>query len=160
MKLQIDQYVIYPAHGVVRVTATKNHPQTEQPMYVLRTSRDRTTFVVPESSVETLKIRELSGVEEIHDMFKVLAKRNFKLDYTTWNRRYREYNEKLQSGQLFDIAEVVRNLLLIRNDKNLSFGERKMLDVGMFLLSTEVGLVLGISTEEASQRIANVASGA
>ena len=58
----------------------------------------------------------------------------------TWNRRYREYMDKIKTGSVFEIAEVLRDLYLLRSDKDLSFGERKMLDTARSLLIKELAI--------------------
>ncbi len=70
------------------------------------------------------------------------------MDSTTWNRRYREYTEKIKTGSVFEIAEVLRDLYLLKFDKDLSFGERKMLDTARSLLIKELSLAKNCDEEE------------
>ena len=70
----------------------------------------------------------------------MLKKTDVKIDNQTWNRRYREYMEKIKTGSVFEIAEVLRDLFLLKVDKELSFGERKMLDTARTLLIKELAL--------------------
>ncbi|MEN0059651.1 MAG: CarD family transcriptional regulator, partial [Bdellovibrio sp.] len=76
----------------------------------------------------------------------ILKEKDVKIDNQTWNRRYREYMEKIKTGSVFEIAEVLRDLFLLKADKELSFGERKMLDSARVLLLKE--LTLATSQEE------------
>ena len=84
-------------------------------------------------------------------MLDILRERNVSFDHGTWNRRYRAYVEKIKTGSIFEIAEVLRDLNLIKIEKNLSFGERKMLDTARRLLVQELSVAMG-STEEEVER--------
>ncbi|HEY4769100.1 MAG TPA: CarD family transcriptional regulator, partial [Myxococcales bacterium] len=70
------------------------------------------------------------------------------VDSATWNRRYREYMEKIKTGSVFEIAEVLRDLYLLKFDKDLSFGERKMLDTARNLLIKELSLAKGVNEDD------------
>jgi CarD family transcriptional regulator len=70
----------------------------------------------------------------------ILKEKNVKIDNQTWNRRYREYMEKIKTGSVYEIAEVLRDLFVLKVDKELSFGERKMLDTARNLLLKELSL--------------------
>ena len=69
-----------------------------------------------------------------------MKKRDIPADNQTWNRRYREYMEKIKTGSVYDVAEVLRDLYLLRVEKELSFGERKMLDTAKGLLLKELSI--------------------
>ena len=81
-------------------------------------------------------------------MFGVLREKEISVETTTWNRRYREYMEKIKSGEPKQIAEVLRDLYLLKNDKDLSFGERKMLDTAKSLLVKELSIAKGLDEDE------------
>ncbi len=74
------------------------------------------------------------------EVYAILKEKDISVDSTTWNRRYREYMEKIKTGSVFEIAEVLRDLYLLKGDKDLSFGERKMLDTARSLLIKELGI--------------------
>ncbi len=84
-------------------------------------------------------VGEVMGIEHTEDI---------SVDSTTWNRRYREYMEKIKTGSVFEIAEVLRDLYLLKGDKDLSFGERKMLDTARSLLIKELSLAKQCSEDE------------
>ena len=79
-----------------------------------------------------------------------------KIDTTTWNRRYREYIEKINTGSVFEIAEVLRNLFLLRYSKDLSFGERNLLDDAKSRLVKEISLARKAKEEEVEQEIQSI----
>jgi CarD family transcriptional regulator len=70
-----------------------------------------------------------------------------------WNRRYREYSEKLKSSDLRDVAYVLKELILIGKDKELSFGERRLLEQAMGLITLELSFALSLSQEDVKNRI-------
>ena len=82
------------------------------------------------------------------DVFNILKERSISVDSTTWNRRYREYMEKIKTGSIFEVAEVLRDLYLLKHDKDLSFGERKMLDTAKALLVKELSIARDMAEDE------------
>ena len=87
---------------------------------------------------------------------QILKEKDVKIDNQTWNRRYREYMEKIRTGSVFEIAEVLRNLFLLRHSKDLSFGERKMLDQAKHLLVKEISLAKQCAEESVEQEIQTI----
>jgi CarD family transcriptional regulator len=98
------------------------------------------TIMIPTDNASAVGLREIITDKEVRKVYKILKDRDVKIDQTTWNRRYREYMEKIKTGSVFEIAEVLRNLFLLRHSKDLSFGERKMLDQAKSLLVREISL--------------------
>ena len=80
------------------------------------------------------------------------------MDGQTWNRRYREYMEKIKTGSVFEIAEVLRDLSLLKFDKDLSFGERKMLDTAKSLLIKELAVARGAKEEKIARELDEIFS--
>jgi CarD family transcriptional regulator len=86
-------------------------------------------------------------------VFELLKDQNVKVDMSTWNRRHREYSIKVKTGSLFEIADVLRQLLLLKMTKKLSFGERKMLDQCKDLIVKEIALATGSPEGSISDKI-------
>ena len=86
-------------------------------------------------------------------MFDILKERDIPPDNQTWNRRYREYMDKIKSGSVYEIAEVLRDLSLLKFEKELSFGERKMLDTAKSLLVKELSLAQKIKEEDVEEEL-------
>ena len=82
-----------------------------------------------------------------HKVYKVLRQKKIETDQQTWNRRYREYTEKIKTGSILEIAKVLRDLFVLKGDKELSFGERKMLDTARNLLVKELSIARSHSEE-------------
>jgi CarD family transcriptional regulator len=93
-------------------------------------------------------LRDIIHEKEVRQVYSILKEKDIAVDSTTWNRRYREYMEKIKTGSVFEIAAVLRDLYLLKFDKDLSFGERKMLDTARSLLIKELSLAKNCDEEE------------
>jgi CarD family transcriptional regulator len=80
------------------------------------------------------------SAQEANEVFDVLRDQDVHIDKQTWNRRYRGFMEKIKTGSLFDVAEVYRDLFRLKSTKNLSFGERRMLDTARTLMVKELAV--------------------
>src|SRR5216683_3086457 len=94
--------------------------------------------------MQTFKV----GDKAVSKVYTILKQKDISVVSATWNRRYREYMEKIKTGSVFEIAEVLRDLYLLKGDKDLSFGERKMLDTARSLLIKELSLAKQCSEDE------------
>ncbi len=148
----VGDNAVYPGHGVGEVTAieTKEIMGSKQTFYSIRILESGMKIMVPKSNVTNVGLRPIISKDEAGKVLEILKQKNIKIDNQTWNRRYREYMEKIKTGSVYEIAEVLRDLFLLRVDKELSFGERKMLDTARSLLFKE--LSLATSTTELSEQ--------
>lgn len=96
--------------------------------------------MIPRDNVKSVGLRPIISQDEADKVVGILKEREVKIDNQTWNRRYREYMEKIKTGSVYEIAEVLRDLFVLKVDKELSFGERKMLDTARTLLFKELSL--------------------
>jgi CarD family transcriptional regulator len=80
------------------------------------------------------------AASEVGEVYEILRSKEVTTDNQTWNRRYREYMDKIKTGSAFEIAEVLRDLYLLRRHKELSFGERRMMETSRGLLVREIAL--------------------
>ena len=92
-------------------------------------------------------MRGLISDDEIKGVYKILRSPG-RVSQTTWNRRFREFNDKLRTGSVSDIAEVLRDLCSLKGDKELSFGEKKMLDKALSMIVAEISAACSRSEEE------------
>jgi CarD family transcriptional regulator len=147
---QVGDKTVYPGYGVAEITGIENREisGSQQKFYVLRVLGKDMTLMVPMSNADSVGLRYLIGEAEAEAVYDVLRKRGEKISTATWNRRSREYMEKIRTGSLSEIATVLRDLFLLRSDKDLSYGERNMLETARALLVQELALVKG-ATEEA-----------
>jgi CarD family transcriptional regulator len=142
----IGDKAVYPGHGVAEVMGLDRREIAGSTMefYVLRVLENDMKVMVPKSNASAVGLRRIVGASEIKEVYGVLSRRGEKISTATWNRRYREYMEKIKTGSLMEIAAVLRDLCILRSDKDLSFGERKMLDTARTLLVQELALAKGV----------------
>ena len=155
---KVGDSAVYPAHGVaiIKRIEEKDVGGKKKRFYVLQVVENQMTIMIPTDNASAVGLREIITDKEVKKVYKILKDRDVKIDQTTWNRRYREYMEKIKTGSVFEIAEVLRNLFLLRHSKDLSFGERKMLDQAKSLLVREISLARSepeVSVEQEIQTI-------
>ena len=124
--------------------------------YVLQVVENQMTIMIPTENADQVGLRSIITPKDVSQVYKILKKRDVKIDQTTWNRRYREYMEKIKTGSVYEIAEVLRNLFLLRHSKDLSFGERKMLDQAKQLLVREISLAKRVQEDSVEQEIQTI----
>lgn len=136
----VGDHAVYPGHGVCRVAAieTKEILGSKHSFYSLILVETGMKIMIPQGNVKSVGLRPIISVEEAGKVLSILKEKEVKIDTQTWNRRYREYMEKIKTGSVYEIAEVLRDLFLLKADKELSFGERKMLDNARSLLLKEL----------------------
>lgn len=146
---QVGDKAVYPAQGVAEVVGidTKEIMGTSHTFYVLRVMDSDKRIMIPISNVKNVGLRSVMDDRELEEVYDILRERDVDLNQQTWNRRYRAYLEKIQTGSPYEIAEVLRDLNLLKFKKTLSFGERKMLDKAQRLLVQEMA-VAKEATEE------------
>jgi CarD family transcriptional regulator len=97
-------------------------------------------IMIPTENVDSVGLRRVIGKDMVSKVYKILRDKKVEVDQQTWNRRYREYTEKIKTGSVLEIAKVLRDLFVLKGDKELSFGERKMLDTARNLLVKELSI--------------------
>lgn len=141
---------VYPAHGVgiIETIESQEISGCRQDFYIIRILDNNMKIMVPTQNVENVGLREIIGHKEVSKLYTILKKRDIVIDNQTWNRRYREYMDKIKTGSVFEVAEVYRDLLMLKEEKDLSFGERKMLDTARTLLVKEISLAKKVAEEQ------------
>lgn len=149
---------VYPAHGVgeVKSIETREISGNRQTFYILKILENGMTIMVPTQNVKSVGLREVINEDQVEEVYEILQERDITVDNQTWNRRYREYMDKIKSGSVYEISEVLRDLSLLKFEKELSFGERKMLDTARSLLVKELSIAQGISEEEILKEIQKI----
>ena len=147
---RVGDLAVYPAHGVAQIVGieTREISGNKQTFYILKILENGMKIMIPTRNAGAVGLRELIRADEVDEVFAILKSREVAVEGQTWNRRYREYMEKIKTGSVFEIAEVLRDLSLLKHDKDLSFGERKMLDTARSLLIKELSLAKDCSEEE------------
>ena len=155
VSFRIGDKAVYPAHGVAEVTGveTKEIGGIKHTFYILRIMENGMRIMVPTKNVAAVGLRSVASKSEVKEVYDILRSREISVDGQTWNRRYREYMEKIKTGSVFEIAEVLRDLSLLKHDKDLSFGERKMLDTAKSLLVREIAVAKNAKEEKVQREL-------
>lgn len=149
----IGDYAVCPGHGVGQIVDIEERElgNAKKNFFIIKILANGMTVMVPTDS-ET-GIRGLVDQSEIEEVYSLLNNHDVKVDNSTWNRRYREYSLKIKTGSVKEIAEVLRQLFLLKNKKSLSFGEKKMLDQCRELLVQEISLTNGNDKNSTADKI-------
>lgn len=143
---KVGDVVVYPIHGVARIVNISKEKigDSDQLCYILeteiKTANEKPVIKLPVDKVESNRVRKIVDENEVPQIIEVLQKRGMKTDSQTWNRRHREYQEKMRSGSIFQAAEVYRDLSLLKETKDLSHGERRLFDQAYNLLIKELSI--------------------
>ena len=138
---QVGDLAVYPAHGVGKIQAIESRVVNgeKHDFYIMKVLENGMVIMIPISNVESVGLRDIIDKKEIPKVYEIMKSRKDAFpDNQTWNRRYREYMDKIKTGSLYDVAEVFRDLFLLKLTKDLSFGERKLYDTAQVLLVREL----------------------
>lgn len=154
---RVGDKVIYPQHGaaVIKSLEEKIVLGEKKKYFVLRLAYGDLTLMVPTDSTEEVGIRDVISKEELQKVFKVLKSKECRMP-TNWSRRYKTHVEKLRSGDIYQVAEVVRNLARREAEKGLSAGEKRMLTRARQILVSEVTFAAGVKEDEAEKMLDKV----
>ena len=156
MPFKVGDKVVYPHHGAAIIEGTENIPLPDGgkgKYFVLRMTHGDLTLKVPSDKAEEIGMRYPISKEDVEDVFEVLAKKDVR-EPTNWSRRFKNHQEKLKSGDVYQVAEVVRNLALREAARGLSAGEKSMLERARVILASELSIAWDTPEEEALERLA------
>ena len=141
-QFSVGDKAVYPVHGVAEVVGLEQRDigGNTTSVYILKIVDTGLKIMVPTMNAGSVGLRDLITSKQVKEVYAILKSRDIPRDTQTWNRRYREYMEKIKTGSVFEIAEVLRDLCLLRNSKDLSFGERRMLETARGLLVREIAV--------------------
>jgi len=153
----IGDRVVYPMHGagVIEAIEEKEILGAWKKYYVMKLPLGEMKVLIPTDNIVQVGLRGVIEEEEVHDVFVILKGDQPQMS-TNWNRRYRTHLEKIKSGNIYEVAEVVRNLMLRDREKGLSTGESKMLDMARQILISELILVQGLEQAEIINWLDNI----
>lgn len=142
--------VVYPGHGVglIEGLQSKSVSGVQRKFYMLRILESEMTIMIPTENVTTVGLRPIISKDMVSKVYRILRTKKVEVDQQTWNRRYREYTERIKTGSVIEIAKVLRDLFVLKADKELSFGERKMLDTARNLLVKELAIASAYPEEK------------
>ncbi len=154
MSFDVGDRVVYPHHGAaVIVKREKRKVEGKSVEYlVLQMAHGELTLRVPVENADDVGMRPPIGAEEVEDLFELLGKKDIR-ETANWSRRFKNHQEKLKSGDVYQVAEVVRNLALRDQSKGLSAGEKSMFVKARSVLVSELSFALDVSEEDALSQV-------
>jgi CarD family transcriptional regulator len=157
---KVGDLAVYPAQGVGVIEAIESREVmgSTQKFYIMKIMSNGMKIMIPTGSAESVGLRELILENDVPKVYEILKNKDITIDKQTWNKRYREYLEKIKTGSVFEIARVLRDLLILKNDKNLSFGERKMMDTAKSLLIKEISIASNAEETKIEQDLKSIFS--
>ncbi len=155
---KVGDLAVYPAHGVGLIESIESKwiLGTRQDFYIMRILDNGMIIMIPLDNVNSVGLRQVIDADQVPKIFEILREREIVPENQTWNRRYREYMEKIKTGSVFELAEVLRDLFILREDKELSFGERKMLDTARSLLVKEISIAKDLDESQVEKDIRGI----
>src|SRR5437879_7986966 len=150
MTFEVGDKVVYPNQGVgtIENISSRSFGASFEKCYLLRLVYSSMTVMVPFSNVDTIGLRKVTRNAEITRVLAFLACGSCHF-HADWKSRFKENSEKMLSGSLLSVAEVLKGLLLLQIEKPLSFREKKMLDRARHMLVTELTIARRLHEEEA-----------
>jgi CarD family transcriptional regulator len=157
MPFDVGDKVVYPHHGAATIEKREKVEAfgKKQDYLILRLAYGDLTLKVPADNADEIGLRDVINDEEVEEVFAVLRKKEARMP-TNWSRRFKNHVEKLKSGDIYQVAEVVRNLTIREKDKGLSAGEKRMLARARQILVSELTFALAVDEETAEDRLDEV----
>ncbi|VUZ85206.1 CarD family transcriptional regulator [Candidatus Methylomirabilis lanthanidiphila] len=142
--------VVYPTHGVGWIEAIEKKEVGDglQPFYVVRIIGNGMTILVPTKNAQRVGLRAVIEPSEIPKVLAILQKNDLEIS-SNWNRRFKDNLERIRTGSVFEVALVLRKLVLLQQERSLSFGEKTMLENVRRLIVSEISHASGIDQERA-----------
>ena len=153
---EVGDLAVYPAHGVGKIEAIESRVINgeKHDFYIMKIIENGMVIMIPTFNVDSVGLRDVISKKEIPKIIEVMKTKNDSgIDNQTWNRRYREYMDKIKTGSLYEVAEVFRDLSLLKLTKDLSFGERKLYDTAQSLLVKELSTAKNAKEEAIASEI-------
>ncbi len=154
MGFKVGDRVVYPHHGAAVVESLEKRVAfgQETEYLVLRMAHGEMVLRVPVDKADEVGMRWPISVEDVEDLFEVLARRDVR-EPANWSRRFKNHQEKLKSGDVYQVAEVVRNLALREREKGLSAGEKTLFTKARNVLVSELSFALDVSEDDALDKV-------
>ncbi|MBP7588587.1 MAG: CarD family transcriptional regulator [Thermoanaerobaculia bacterium] len=154
MTFKVGQKVVYPNHGVtvVEEIAPSRIDGTERTCYHLRLLSGNSKVMVPKDNLDLVGLRPLCEAKEIRTLFSILENGSVEAQ-KDWKGRYKQNVEKMKTGRITEVAEVLKNLRFVSQRKSLSFREKKMYERAKSFIVSEVAHVKGLTERDAEQQV-------
>ena len=154
MTFEVGDKVIYPNHGlgVVECIETRTIMETTCGFYSLRMLDSGTMVLVPVDNVDNVGLRRAIEDSEVNKLFTLLGNGKI-INHQNWKGRFKDNSDKMRTGSIYDVVDVLKNLNHLSKSKNLSFREKRMLDRAKFLVVSEISEVMGETAEMVDQKV-------
>ncbi|MFV0246299.1 MAG: CarD family transcriptional regulator [Qingshengfaniella sp.] len=156
-EFRANDYVVYPAHGVGQIVSIEEQEVAglTLELFVISFEKDKMTLRVPTNKAVEIGMRSLSSPDMIAQALNIL-KGKAKVKKAMWSRRAQEYEQKINSGDLMSIAEVVRDLHRADDQREQSYSERQLYEAALERLTREVAAVSGNGEDDAQRQVDDV----
>jgi CarD family transcriptional regulator len=155
---EVGKVAVYPGHGVGRIESIeeKEFSGMKQAFYIMRILDTDMTIMIPTDAANNAGLRCVIESCEVAKVYEILKTRNAVHENAPWNRRYKEYMERIKSGSIFEVAMVLKELYSLKVWKELSFGEKKMFEIAKNLIKKELSIALERGEEEIEEEIEKI----
>jgi CarD family transcriptional regulator len=159
MEFRVGEKVVYPNHGVgiIEEVSRRSVNGVPEEFYMLRIHSNSSLVMIPTSNVKSVGLRRIIKKADVDGLFELLRK-DFYEPETDWKDRYKEHSEKMRTGSIYQVAEVLKSLVYLSYKKSLSFREKRMLDRAKQLITSEVATVRGMNEKSVEDQIDRILS--
>jgi len=161
VSFKVGDKVVYPNHGVgviEQIMSVAAAGAADSTYYRLRILSNDSTVLVPTHNTTQVGLRKVLSRKDVDKVFRVL--RNGKIEITNdWKGRFQENSEKMRTGDIFEVARVLKNLTFLSRSKNLSYRERKMLDKSKYLIVSEIAEVSRVPEDQIEAKVDKAVGG-
>jgi len=157
IEFKVGDKCVYRTHGVaiVKEIQTIEVKDFKSKCLILFLEKEKMTLTVPENKIESMGVRKLSTKAEMEEVFAILSN-GIKKIKGMWSRRAKEYEEKINSGDIFSITEVIRDLTRDVEEADRSFSERMIYETALYRLASEYAAIENITIEEANKKLVEI----
>lgn len=157
MNFRVGEHVVYPAHGVGKIRRIEDQEinGSNIEMFVIYVERDKLTLCVPTQRARDIGMRKLASKDEVQEAMATLKGKAIQKKLM-WSRRAQEYDQKINSGDILQIAEVVRDLHRHNEQREQSYSERQLFESAFDRLGREVAIVTGTSQDDANEKMQTI----
>ncbi len=154
MSFKVGDRVVYPHHGaaIIKKKVKRKAFGETRDYFVLEMVHGELVLSVPADKAEDVGMRPPISTSDVEDLFRLIGKRDVR-EPANWSRRFKNHQEKMKSGDVYQVAEVVRNLALREAGKGLSTAEKSMLDRARSILVSELSFALNVSEDDALEKL-------
>jgi len=155
LKLVVNDKVVHPSHGLGEIIAIEHREigGAKGEFFIIRIMDNGMRVMVPRTSAQAAGLRPVMSMKDADKVLETMKAREVAVDLQPWSRRFRAYTEMIKSGSPHEVAKVLRDMYRLKFDKELSFGERRLLDQAKSLLMKELAAAKGVTEPELQAKV-------